>query len=1065
MSSLNAFAQKMQMTGKVSDDLNEPLIGVSVVVKGTTVGTITDIDGNFSIEVPNKKSVLVFSFMGLRTQEIPVGNNTFLNVKMKEDSQMIDEVVVVGFGTQKKENLTGAVKSVDTKVLESRPITSATSGLQGAVAGLNITNDNGGAPGQKMNINIRGAGTIGSGSTSSPLVLIDGVEGDLDLVNPNDIENISVLKDAAAASIYGSRAPFGVILVTTKGGKKGLSVTYSGNVRLNSPVNTPDPVDSYKYALFVNDACTNSGSGKNFSEDQIKKILAFQNGTSLPGEEWGTAAAPDSTKWLWEDGCWGNTDWYDVYLKKHSYSQEHNLNLSGGTDKLTYYVSGRYYNQSGLYNYAEEDYNTLTLNGSFDFKVNKYITFGWNTRLINEEKNKPTVMDDLFFHQVGRSYPLVPVKVPNGEYNPYSMIQALQDGGQEIKKNQLLYNQLRLTIEPIKDWKIYLDYSNRSETPNSTRQYKKIFRTNPNGTVEGQRLFGDNPTKKVFANGGFYIIPEPGTNFYEVANGKVSYHNFNARTDYENRWGKHYFKVLVGTQIESFYTETLRVGSSNILSDDNPFIPVDSEDILRSHKKGKWTTVGIFTRLNYSFADRYLFEVNMRADAASRFPKNQRWGYFPSFSLGWNIAQENFFENLRDKGFDMLKLRGSYGSLGNQNTESFYPYYQEVTSGLEDYVINGSQVNVIYVPKPFAKNITWETIQTTDVGMDIAFLSNRLSASFDWYERLTKDMVGPSKALPNVFGTNSPLSNNAELRTRGWELELAWRDRINKNWSYSISASLSDYQSVVTKYDSPDGSIDESKDPKYYKGKKLGEIWGFRVKGIAQSDKEMDEWLAMHDQSSLGSDWGGGDFMYYNLDDDSSINEGAKTIYNPGDCTIIGNSTPRYQYGVRGSLTWKYLDFSMFWQGIGKRDMYIGASTFFGMSSLWQRSIFEDHMDYFRYADHPLGANMDSYYARPHLNRDESKPGNNNYTNDHYLQNASYVRLKNVTIGYTLPQNTRLNKWVKTLRVYVSGENLLTFTKLKVFDPESIGLSTATYGIGKTYPMFCTFSAGLSITL
>ena len=1059
------FAQELKITGVVVDYENIGLPGVNVTLKGSTVGTITDIDGNFIIKVPSRKSVLTFSFIGYASQEIAVGDRTSLHIKMTEDSKMIDEVVVVGFGTQKKENLTGAVKSVDVKVLDSRPITSTVSGLQGAVAGLNITNDNGGAPGQKMSMNIRGAGSISAGSSSGPLVLIDGIEGDLSLVNPNDIENISVLKDAAAASIYGSRAPFGVILVTTKTGKKGLSVSYSGNVRMQNPLNTPHMVDSYTHALVSNEANRNAGGGDLFGQGMLDKILAYQQGREMydsKGEKmnigWGTGPrTEDKVDWEWESGTWANTNWYDVYLKNLSYSQEHNISLDGGSEKITYFVSGRYYQQNGLYNFMKDNYATLTLNGNFNFKINDVVSFSWATRLVNETTDKPSAMNDLFFRNLSKLFPTTPLTMPNGDYNAYSFVPALRDGGQQVTKNQVLYNQLKLTVEPVKNWKIYVDFANRSEVPTYTRQFKQLTEVLPNGNL------GFIPVLKGLSSGkyeinkdnsGFTVEPNSGDRWYEKHHGKVAYYNANARTDYEKTFGKHYFKVLVGAQLEYYSTEKTQVGTTGIISDDTPFLSVDSKNkVLRLENRGEWTTLGFFSRINYSWNDRYLLEANFRADGASRFPSNKRWGYFPSFSVGWNIAQEDFFEKLRDKGFDMFKLRGSYGSLGNQNV-GMYQYFQHIKTSTPAYTFDGGETNGLLAPDPFSTNITWETIETIDLGLDLAFLSNRLNTSFDWYQRTTKDMVGPAQSLPAVFGATPPDENNAELRSRGWEFEIVWRDRVGKDWNYEIGASLSDYQDVVTKYNSPDNALKG-----YYKGKRLGDIYGYRVHGIAKNDDEMNAWLVNHDQTNISKVWGGGDFMYEDLNGDKGITDGAKTLDDPGDMTVIGNTTPRFQYSFRGSLRWKFLDFSMFWQGIGKRDLYFESSTFDGMGDAYDRPIAEEHMDYFRYADSLFGENLDAYYARPRTDAANNKP------NDYYLQSGAYLRLKNVTVGYTLPSNTRLNKLVKTLRVYVSGENLFTFTPLRVFDPEAIGLSTATWGLGLTYPMFRTFSVGLSVTL
>lgn len=1064
------YAQSVKVTGQVIDESGIGLPGVSVVLKASsaaTGGTITDIDGNFTINATGTKPVLEFSFIGFKTQAIPVVKGKVMRVVLHEDTQVLDEVVVVGFGTQKKENLTGAVKSVDTKVLASRPITSVVDGLQGAVAGLNITNDMGGAPGQKMQFNIRGLGledidNDGTGSAAKPLVLIDGMEGDLSTLNPNDIENISVLKDAAAAAIYGSRAPYGVILVTLKRGERGFAMSYSGNVRISQPINTPRTANSYEYALFVNDAFMNAGGSSQIGG--LDKIKAFMNGADFPDEDgyfkYGiNPRQPDEATgkydWAWDQACWANTDWYKVHLKNATYSQEHNVSMSGGSDKTNYYISARYLNQNGLFRYSDDKYENFSLSGNFTFKVNKMITAYWTTRMVLDQNQKPSAMNDLFFHNLGRTLPLVPVTYPNGEYHISSMINALQNGGDQIENGKSFSNQGKVIIEPIKDWKIYVDFSSRIEAPNNSRQFKKIYVTQADGRVEASGVLKDVDSKhKLNDNGTFAIQPGAGESYYEIGSGRVNYWNFSARTDYEKNWGNHYFKVLMGMQSEYYYTSTSRMGCSVVVSDDHPWIVNDSSN-LTSEIKSEWSTLGVFSRINYSYANRYLVEINIRGDAASRFPSEKRWGFFPSFSAGWNIAEEPFFHKLQQAGWDMFKIRASYGTLGNQNTNSAYPYYQKIQPGSTQYVFpkGTSNISSLPTPQPFTRDITWETVQTTDVGVDLAFFSNRLNISADWYERLTKDMLGPSRPIPAVYGANVPKTNNAELRTRGWELEARWSDRINKNWSYEISASLSDFKSVITKYDNPTKELS-----KYYSGKVLGDIWGLRVLGVAKSDKEMDTYIAQHDQSPIGNaHWGGGDFMYVNLDDDPKIDKGSETLDSHGDLSVIGNSTPRYSYGFRGTVRYKDIDLSVFFQGVGKRDYYIGEAPFFGIVAEYNRSVYKDHLDYFRYADHPLGENLDAYYARPRTDR------NNSQACDRYLQDASYLRMKNVTLGYTLPQIPKLKGLIKKLRVYVSGENLLTFTKLMILDPEALGSTAQDYGNGKTYPMYRTFSVGLNV--
>ncbi len=1059
------YAQSIKATGQVVDDAGLGIPGVSVALKGSpSVGTITDLNGNFTLVVTGKKPVLEISFIGYKKEEIPVTKEKILNIVLHEDAQQLDEVVVVGFGSQKKENLTGAVKSVDTKVLASRPITSVVDGLQGAVAGLNITNDMGGAPGQKMEINIRGLGledidNDGTGSKATPLVLIDGMEGDLSTINPNDIESISVLKDAAAASIYGSRAPYGVVLVTLKKGERGVSISYSGNVRISQPINTPKMVDSYRYALAVNDAFTNAGSGTQINN--LDYIKAYMDGTTLPDVEnldWGIKAQdPDANGnvyWIGDQQCWANTDWYDVHLKKTTYSQEHNLSLSGGSDKFSYYVSGRYLGQNGLFRYSDDKYESFSLNGNFTMKINKYVSVYWTTRMLLDQNQKPSAMNDLFFHNLGRIYPMIPLTYPNGEYHGSSLINALQNGGEQIKNGKSFNNQGKVIIEPIKDWKVYVDFSSRIESPNDSRQFKKIYFTQPDGRVIAGNVLKDvTPKHEPKDDGTFNIQPGNGESYYEVGNGRVNYWNFSARTDYEKKIEDHFFKVLVGTQSEYYYTTTSRVGCQVVVSDETPWIVNDPTN-LTSEIKSEWSTLGIFSRINYSFANRYLVEVNLRGDAASRFPSDKRWGFFPSFSAGWNIAEEPFFSKIKDWGWDMFKIRGSYGTLGNQNTNSNYPYYQKMkTQNMSDYVFGDNAAIKLPVPAPFSTDITWETVQHINLGLDLALFNGRLNFTGELYERKTKDMVGPAISVPAVYGASVPKTNNGELRTRGWEVELRWADRIGKNWSYEISGTLSDFKSVITKYDAPDKSLS-----KYYSGKVLGDIWGLKVVGIAQSDKEMADYQAIHDQGGVGTGlWGGGDFMYANLDGDPAITKGSETLDSHGDLSVIGNTTPRFSYGLRGSVTYKSFDFSCFFQGVAKRDIYIGSSTFFGVSGNWNRTVYEEHMDYFRYADHPLGANSDSYYARIRTD------ANNSQCNDRYLQDASYLRLKNLTIGYTLPKIPKLKGLVKKLRIYASGENLFTFTNLLIFDPEAFGSDSQDYGSGKTYPMYRTFSIGLNV--
>ncbi|MDE7142518.1 MAG: SusC/RagA family TonB-linked outer membrane protein, partial [Muribaculaceae bacterium] len=857
-----AWAQTT-VTGTVYEPSGEPAIGATVQEKGNpSAGAATDIDGNFSIKVTSTKATLIVSYIGMESQEVRLDGRTKVDVHMKENSTLLEEVVVVGYGTQKKINATGSVRTIDNEVLESRPISNAVQGLQGAVAGLNITNDAGGAPGGEMNINIRGVGSIGEGSDSKPLVLIDGMEGDLSTINPNDIASISVLKDAAAASIYGSRAPFGVILVTTKGGERGTRVTYTGNVRFQQPVSVPESVDSYTWALMCNDAWTNSGFNQMFGSSQLEKIKQYQQGLLPYSTE---ASKTNKSEWLKDYQAWDNIDWYDVFLKKLAVSHEHNLSVTGGGDKVSYYFSGNYLDQAGIFNFADEKYQRLAMSGKVNVKFNDYVSFQWTSRLIWTSNQKPSALNALFYHNLGRRLPTNPLYLPNGEYSPESMVTNLRDGGRQKTNTLQFYNQANLVINPIKDvdWAIHAEINSRLENNPFTRQFNPIGYTGPDGSYNYIPVFNGVEVKRsIDGNGEFIINPGAGEKYYEKAFTKVNYFSTNFYTDYSLSINdKHNFKFLVGLQTEYYQRQIDRMAHYDILDPNKPFIPseIASENAMISELKGEWSTMGIFGRVNYNYMDRYMAEINIRTDGASRFPSDQRWGWFPSFSLGWNVAQESFWENLNNV-CNYLKFRGSYGVLGNQNTTSFYPYYQKmVTSGAE-VIIDGKQVNKLPVYDPYSTTLTWEKIHNWGVGLDFAFLRSKLQGSFDWYERTTKDMVGPARAFSAAFGGSAPKTNNAEMRTRGWEFELSWRDRINDDWSYSISASLSDYQTKITKYDSPDNAIDG-----WYQGKDYGEIWGYHVLGVSKSDEEMRAYLAEHSQSNLGTNigtWGGGDLMY-----------------------------------------------------------------------------------------------------------------------------------------------------------------------------------------------------------
>lgn len=1040
-----AAPQDKSVTGKVTDSSGLPLPGATVVVKGTTNGTVTNFDGEYTISNVPDDAVLQFSFVGMMTQEIAVAGNAVINATMVEDAIGIEEVVAVGYATQKKVNLTGSVGTVDMDAMEARPVASATQMLQGVVPGLNITQSSGGLN-DSPSINIRGVATIGDGSTGSPLILIDGMEGDIDAINPQDIENISVLKDAAASSIYGSRAPFGVILVTTKSGKAGKTqINYNNNFRWNSPINMPDMMNSYDFATYFNDANINAGQGVTFSEERLQRIQDYMNGTITEST---TIDERNGYKWNpgYRDGN-DNVDWYDALYRDQVMSQEHNISVSGGSDKIKFYGSGNYLDQNGFMEFNQDQFNryatTLKLSGELTDKL----TVNLSTRFVREDYERPTQLTSSLYQNLARQgWPVLPLYDPNGYlFDSPSPALGLRDGGDDITQTDWLYQQGQLVFEPIKGWKIFGDINYR--TKNQVRHWDQLLTYNHD-------IYG-NP-----------YVSDKTTGVYEYSY-RENYYSSNVYTEYaKNLKSGHNFKVMVGFQSElnkvrnfSAYRQGVIVSDLTVLNltsgtDYNG--NVVSPDVSGLYKN--WSTTGYFGRLNYNYKEKYLVEVNLRYDGTSRFREDKRWQMFPSVSTGWNMAYEDFWDGLEDL-IPVMKVRASYGELGNQNTSEWYPTYQTMTVGASDgsWLVNGLQPNTATAPELVSQYLTWERIRSWNLGLDIRMLDSRLSASFDYYTRYTDDMVGPAPELPLTLGTDVPKINNTDLKTYGFELDITWNDRLKNGFGYSAKFLLSDSQTEITRYPNPTGSLSTHR-----AGKMVGEIWGYETIGIAKTDEEMNAHLATLDnggQDALGSQWEAGDIMYADLNNDGKIDNGANTIDDHGDLKIIGNNSARYNFAVDLGANYKGFDFRAFFQGVLKRDYFQDSYYFWGATNnKWWSTGFVQHKDYFRNdSDHPLGENLDSYYARPLFGSNANK---NQEVQTRYLQDASYIRLKNLQLGYTLPVSLVEKVNLSKVRVFVSGENLWTLTDMSsIFDPETVG---GGWG-GNVYPLSKVYAVGLSV--
>lgn len=1038
MDAISITQQDGQCTGVVKDGNGEPVIGASVFVKGTRNGAVTDLDGRFSLTGVKRGSALHISYVGYNDKDV-VWDGSALNVILTDNERSLNEVVVVGFGTQKKANLTGAVATIDAKNLVSRPVNSAVDAMQGMIPGMNFSiGSGGGALNSNTRYNIRGTGTIGAGSSVAPLVLIDGMEGDLNAINPQDIDNISVLKDAASSSIYGSRAAGGVILVTTKSGKAGKTiVNYNNNFRFNSPENMPHQLDSYNWALYMNAASINAGSGTWFSDNKLVDIKKAQSDPTMR-----TMFANAQGRWeIWDANDLlpiANHDWLRTCFG-NGFSQEHNVSVNGGTDRVHYYFSGNFLNRRGLLKYGTDKRNRYTITSKVDAQITNWAKLTYNMRFARTDYNQPTMLDDLYYHNMCRYWPIIPVYDPNGHFvvtgsNPGDLV----NGGDTREQTDVNSHQLSLQLTPLNGLVINAEFN--------------YSITNYNQHVDWQTTYGYD------VNNVPYVFNNPNNAVKEYAR-KTNYFNPNIYADYSFTLANdHHFKVMAGYQSEELHQRWIQGQQSGIIAN-LPTLHTTATNPSVDGKYDEWATMGVFGRLNYDYQGRYLVEGNLRYDGTSRFFKDNRWVWSPSFSLGWNIARENFWKPI-EQYINLLKFRFSWGKLGNQNTDSWYPFYSTVgySNQAGTWLVGGKKQNISSMPALVSSTLTWEKNRTINYGVDWGAFNNRLTGSFELFSRKTYDMVGPAPELPAILGTDAPKVNNLDMTSRGFDLQISWRDRI-KDFNYGVILTMTDGRVKIDKYPNPSKTLSM-----YYKGAYLGDIWGYTTMGIAKTDEEMAEHLKKADQSAIGSNWAAGDIMYADLDGDGKVNGGEGTADKPGDRRIIGNSTPRYNFGLNLTAAWKGFDLKVFFQGTLKRDYAPGASdaVFWGACGIgkWQATGFKQHLDFFRSdPNDPLGQNLDSYYPRANWNG-----GRNNQTQTKYLQNAAYCRLKNLTIGYTIPQNITRRFYVQNLRVFFSAENLFTITSFtKLGDPEIIDASG--WGFSKAYPLTRNFAFGLSVTL
>lgn len=1073
-----------KLTGKVIDTKGEPIIGANLIVKGTANGTVTDIDGNFSIEV-SKGDVLLVSYIGYVQQEVVVGDKNELSITIHEDTQNLDEIVVVGYGSQKKVNLTGAVEQISSEVFDGRPTANATQMLEGVVPNLNISLSDG-KPGRTADFNVRGAGSINGGSA---LVLIDGVEGDPSMLNPNDIESISVLKDAAASAIYGARAPFGVVLITTKNASEGKpKVTWSSSYSLQSPQNVPDVVsDGYIWAKHFYDAYFNynqaNPSGINKTQQFSVAWLEEYKRRHETGD-FGTVISDGSigTKGRYVYYPEG-TDYYDLMYKKNVFAQNQNLSVSGSDGKFDYYLSGRFYSYDGLFDSDEQTDKFKTYNMRFKggYQLTPWLKLSNNFEFSHNKYYNPTTYSEgsgaIWRNIADEGHPSSPMFNPDGTMT-YSAVYSVGD---------LLYGRSGITTK-------------NSNLKNTTSFNAKFLndRLRVNGDFTFMQKTQEKTTKRVRspysrsvdANGDSMIEYITGT--YSSLSESTDITNYlatNVFAEFEDTFAeKHYFKAMAGWNYEKSQFKRNYGYNDNLLTDD-----VDNMNLVMGTDNRSITSLwnayqfgGAFFRLNYAFDDRYLLEVNGRYDGSSRFPSDERWAFFPSASVGWRISQEPWW-NVKSEHISNAKIRFSWGSLGNAAGLSNYQYIQTLGISQSSYILDGLRQNYMSSPAALPGNLTWETATTYDVGADLGFFDNRLTVSGDYYIRKTTDMIVSGPTVPDVFGASSPKGNYADMSTYGYELSLEWKDGFDlagKRFNYSIKGTLADYYSVIDKFNNANKSLNEnanqSMSGNYYEGMRIGELWGFVSNGLWQDQASID--AAEAGAHAAGQSYYNplmqtsktyklypGDIKFEDLNGNGYIDRGQNTVDDPGDRKIIGNEEPRYIYSFTLSADWNNIWVSAFFQGVGKQDWYPSneASSFWGQYNRPYNQMPSWHVGNYWTPENP-DAFLPRYtgYYQPFY-------GGNRNANTRYLMNAAYLRLKNIQIGYNLP-----SAWVKKMHlsnvgVYLSGENLFTWSPLykysKDLNVSNIGqsdrdLDSGNSGDGYNYPMMKSFSIGLNVT-
>lgn len=1088
-SASNVYQQtRILVSGRILDSSGQPVPGASVIEKGTTNGVNTDIDGKFTISVKSGASLEV-SCIGYETVSVAASEN--LSVTLREDTQFLDEVVVVGFGTQKKVNMTGSVAAVDVdKAFGSKPITDVSKGLQGVVPGLSITynsNDLNASPTMK----IRGTGSINGDNT--PLILLDGVEvPDLSFVNPDNIKSISVLKDAASSSIYGSRAAWGVVLITSKDGsavKDKVSITYSNNFSWNQPIGLPKYITDKKGVL----AQLEEGmlAQKNVDGSRIEAFGMYYDTIGKGITTWFDKYSGNLSNPVYKYGedyefIEGTPYYYRVSdpnkeIFKTSFSQTHNLSVNGNTGKTNYNIGLGYTMNDGTLKAAKKnDVKRYNLNLSTNTQVKNWLNIGTKVMYVEKEYEYPYGYSQSkgatgLLYYVMRFPTFFPFGISDGSKladGTYASDSAATGEGLYFRHgNAYVANE---SICSSKDQYLTLGGNVRINLAPGLSFYGDYTR--------GRYNYENRSMRQPYyvANWSFPKKAAVTTNdFLERTYVSKITNTYNAYFDYLFDIQKqHNFAIKVGANAEDLRYDNQSVKVNGVQDVEHPTLNLTdgkNEGIVDESLRHR-ATAGFFGRINYNYKEKYLLELNGRYDGSSSFRTGKQWAFFSSASAGYRISEEKFWTNIKPY-VPTLKVRASYGSVGNQALDSWYPYISTMATETVSWVgTDMNQVSTTTTPSAVNPDMTWEKIRTLDIGFDAGFFNNELNVTFDWYQRRNVGMLVAGNEIVRYAGIAvAPLENGGDMKTNGWELQIDYNHAFNKDFAIYGTFTLSDAKSEITKWNNTTGALNS-----WYKGKKLGEIWGFETdRYFNSSDLNPDGTLktGTPDQSYLQNGsfrFGAGDIKYKDLNKDGKIDTGKGTIDDHGDLKRIGNQLPRYEYSLRVGAMLKGFDVEVLLQGVGKRDMWSTSSLFIPHAAGAQMNIFENQLDYW------TESNQDARFPRPYINGAfgslSGLPGNSGCNNfapqTKYLNNLAYLRVKNFTVGYTLPQNLTRKIFVEKLRFYFSAQNLFTFDHIDgVMDPECTGGSSKSYTngmdmtmAGRAMPFNRQWSCGLQIT-